>query len=65
MLYFTEFIDSDNTKYMFGWSMIGFLLIMIFANLIIILLIAGKFIFLLFKKAYNYINKKLNYLNLK
>ena len=47
MLYFTDFIEDDDYKYLFGWSMVAFLMIMILCNLIIIFYIAGRFLLLL------------------
>ncbi len=36
MLYFTDFIKDDQVKYLFGWSMVLVLLIMVFVNFVVI-----------------------------
>ena len=37
LLFFTEWLDDDNLKLKLGWSMIGFIILMIFVNLLVII----------------------------
>jgi hypothetical protein len=53
-----DFYD-DNQKYLFGWSMVFFLMLMIAFNFFIIFYVAGRFLVLLVFKYYNLIDSKL------
>jgi len=58
MLFFTDYIKDDNQKYLFGWSMVFFLMLMIAFNFFIIFYVAGRFLVLLVFKYYNLIDSK-------
>jgi FtsH-binding integral membrane protein len=57
MFYFTDWVASKDAQYMYGWMMVGYIVLILMANLLVVFYFAFLKIKLLLTKFYNRIKR--------